>query len=120
MHASMKRLLDYAREAASSDGRPVTGFADIGDRLGVSSATLTNWKARGVSKEGAIQAESHFGCAASWILRGDGPRDAAAKAVVAADQHEQDLLLAFRRLPEDARREVVVDLMRRAIRQNGG
>lgn len=75
MHESVMRLLDCARRAteAERDLRRVKDFADLWHRLGISSGTMTNWKARGVSKEGAIAAERIFHCSASWILEGIGP-----------------------------------------------
>jgi len=76
MHASMKRLLDFAKAATDGSDDPVTDFASLGARMGATSAVLTNWKARGVSKEGAIKSEALFGCAANWVLTGEGPRRA--------------------------------------------
>lgn len=75
MHESVKRLMEYAREATAGEPRPVASFGDLGFRMGKSSAVLTNWKARGVSKQGAIEAEAMFGCSVTWILTGEGPRD---------------------------------------------
>lgn len=72
MHESMKRLLDYARSAPGPTGKAVRGFADIGAAMGVSSAVLSNWKARGLSKDGALKAEAAFGCSAQWLLSGVG------------------------------------------------
>lgn len=70
MHASMKRLLDYAMEATHKDKAPVMDFAGLGARMKVSSAVMTNWKARGISREGALQAEGLFGCSGRWIREG--------------------------------------------------
>lgn len=77
MHASMKRLFDYAKQEPPRGGAEVTTLADLGRRLNVSAQTLNNWKARGVSKEGAIAAEKEFGCSATWILEGEGQQDSA-------------------------------------------
>lgn len=71
MHASMLRLLNLAREATAGDDVPVNDFAELGRRLGQSSAVMTNWKKRGVSKEGAIAAVGLFGGSVSHILSGD-------------------------------------------------
>lgn len=37
-----------------------------------SGSLIANWKARGVSKEGALDAEEAFGVSAIWILKGIG------------------------------------------------
>jgi hypothetical protein len=75
MHPSMERLLNYARR--STAGLPLASrlvdFQALQARLGVSSAVMTNWKARGISKEGALQAQEALGCSATWLLSGDGP-----------------------------------------------
>lgn len=75
MHDSVIRLLNCARRAGehvSPDPR-VTDFPSLQVALGISSATLTNWKRRGVSKEGALAAETAFACSATWVLEGHGP-----------------------------------------------
>lgn len=90
MHSSVSRLLDYARRKV----RPSISLSEIGRQLGVSAATMTNWKARGISKEGAIKAESLFGCSVTWLLVGDGREDSpAAQQVqaVAADPIRQGI-----------------------------
>lgn len=70
MHESVQRLYDFAKRATAGTASPITGFPDLGAHLDVSSATLTNWKARGVSKDGALAAEAAFGCSAQWVLHG--------------------------------------------------
>lgn len=42
-----------------------------------SPQVITNWSARGVSIDGAIEAERLSGHGAAWILDGDGPRQLA-------------------------------------------
>jgi len=77
MHPSMQRLLQFARETTHETSAPVHDYADVGQRMGRSSAVMTNWKARGISKEGALQAEEVFGCSARWLMTGEGvPRGA--------------------------------------------
>lgn len=76
MHASVARLLDYARRKTAGTPDPVSGFPGLQVRLQISSAALTNWKARGVSKDGAIRAEQEFGCSVNWVLTGEGNEDA--------------------------------------------
>lgn len=73
MHPSVIRLLDHAKEVTADSREPVATFAALGRRLGVSSAVMTNWKARGISKEGALAAEVSLGCSATWVLEGKGP-----------------------------------------------
>ncbi|MGJ3704612.1 LexA family transcriptional regulator [Variovorax sp. AFSI2.2] len=75
----MSRLLDYARKKTKGAAHQVSDFAALQVLLQVSSATLTNWKSRGMSKEGAIRAERELGCSANWLLTGEGDEDAAAK-----------------------------------------
>lgn len=74
MHDSMSRLLSFAREATAAHPpqRRILDFQAVGQRLGVSSAVMTNWKARGISKDGAFDAQRAFGCNAWWLLTGDG------------------------------------------------
>lgn len=102
MHPSMKRLLDYAKEATKGDAASVADFADIGARLGESSATLTNWKARGVSKDGAIKAESVFGCSVHWILTGEQP-PGKPMLQLELSRNELNALTLFRDVPENVR-----------------
>lgn len=70
MHDSFKRLLDYARRTTVGQAEPVQSIADLGRRLGKSSAVLSAWKTRGVSKQGALEAEEEFGCTVRYILEG--------------------------------------------------
>lgn len=76
MHDSMRRLLDFARRNTEHrrTADRVQEFSDISRRLGVSSAVMTNWKARGISKDGALDAQQAFGCNAWWVLSGTGPQ----------------------------------------------
>lgn len=67
MHASMERI------------HKISGFKrkkDIAEALGVSQSTVTNWGARGVSKEGALDAARIWNVDANYILEGDGEIDA--------------------------------------------
>lgn len=79
MHPSVSRLLDYSRKKTKGSAHQISDFAGLQVLLQVSSATLTNWKSRGMSKEGAIRAERELGCSANWLLTGEGDEDAAAK-----------------------------------------
>jgi phage repressor protein C with HTH and peptisase S24 domain len=78
MHPSVTRLLNYARKKSERTVNVVKDFAELQVRLQVSSATMTNWKKRGVSKEGAISAEQEFGCSVNWVLTGEGAEDSTA------------------------------------------
>ena len=79
MHDSVTRLLNYARRKTERTANVVNDFAELQVRLQVSSATMTNWKTRGVSKDGAITAEQEFGCSVNWVLTGEGAEDSATK-----------------------------------------
>jgi hypothetical protein len=77
MHDSLQRLYEAAREATGhlplgqrvESGKP----SELARALNVSPAIVTNWKARGVSIAGALDAEGRFGCSAWWILKGEHP-----------------------------------------------
>jgi SOS-response transcriptional repressor LexA len=60
-HESLIRLI----RAANVDGPSALASA-----LNESEQTVTNWGRRGVSKQGAIKAQSLFGCDVDWILKG--------------------------------------------------
>lgn len=77
MHHTVIRLLDFARKSTKGSATAVVDFADLQGVMDVSSAVMTNWKRRGVSKEGALQAERMLGCAANWVLTGEGDEEAA-------------------------------------------
>lgn len=72
MHDSMQRLLAFAREVTADLREPVHSFSDLGRKLGKSSAVITNWKARGISVQGAMDASAVFGCSPQWVLTGEG------------------------------------------------
>jgi hypothetical protein len=74
MHPSALRLLECAKEASASTSAPITGFTDLIRRLNVTSGVMTNWKRRGVSSKGALQAEQEFGCSSSYVLLGTEPK----------------------------------------------
>lgn len=68
-HPSLVRLMEVALQANG-----LTRASDLAEALDESSATLTNWATRGISKSGAMKAQGVYGCSASWILTGKGPR----------------------------------------------
>lgn len=91
MHSSVSRLLDYAKRHTAGSLHPVSGFPALQVRLQVSSASLTNWKQRGVSKEGAIKAEKEFGCSVNWVLTGKGPEDSSPRATQAGTARSSNI-----------------------------
>ena len=71
MHESALRLLDAAKAATADDASPVTDFASLAKSMNISAQRLGAWKNhRGVSKQGAIEAERLYGCSVSWIMEG--------------------------------------------------
>lgn len=70
MHPSMDRLYACFGIHPAEKGAP-TRLAGAMNR---SPQVITNWSARGVSIDGAIEAERLSGNGAAWILDGDGPR----------------------------------------------
>lgn len=74
-HESAKRLLAGAARATEHlpPSRRVASFGQITKALQITGARMTNWKARGVSKEGALAAEAKWGLSPTWVLDGDGP-----------------------------------------------
>lgn len=67
MHASATRLYQAAK-----DLRKVEGPSAVARLLNEFPQTLHNWETRGVSKQGALKAQSVIGCDAKWILDGEG------------------------------------------------
>lgn len=72
MHPTTIRLFDAIKTATSGavDGAGKPG--DVAKALGQSSAVVTNWKARGVSKDGMLIANAKFGINPKWIEAGEG------------------------------------------------
>lgn len=73
MHDSIKRLLAAARQATRDTAAPVTDFKTLGRHMEVSPQTITNWKDRGVSRDGAIKAERLYRVSVDWVLTGQNP-----------------------------------------------
>lgn len=110
MHDSVKRLLDFARESTAllPPSQRVSDFAGIGARLGASSAVLTNWKQRGISKEGALDAQREFGCNAWWLMTGEGPSSVATTAIPGISSKKMASL-------DQTQRELLAKLMQAAL-----
>lgn len=131
MHESAKRLLDCARAATKDSAYPIEDFNDLAKRLPVSSAVMTNWKKRGVSKEGAIKAERLLGCSVQWILDGIGAAgpagsvearksgEAYAASPLRVSEPEAQLIRMYRVLLAEEAAEVFDDIHRRAARVLG-
>lgn len=67
MHIQMDRLYQAAKELAGVEGQ-----TDVAMALGQSPQTAHNWEKRGVSKLGALKAQTVWGVSATWILTGEG------------------------------------------------
>jgi hypothetical protein len=67
-HASYQRLFD------SFELRGVTPQASIARALNRSDQVVGNWSKRGVSQDGALDAQRAIGVSATWILDGRGPQ----------------------------------------------
>ena len=67
MHESADRLYRAARLALRQDDVSQSELAKL---FNTSSQTINNWEARGVSQQGAIEAEEVLGVSPRWILRG--------------------------------------------------
>lgn len=71
MHDHMVRLYDAAREMGRIRGD--SDQATMARLLNVAQQNVNNWESRGLSKEGAIEAQRKLGVSAIWLLYGEGP-----------------------------------------------
>lgn len=83
MHATTARLFDALRELVGIDGYAESGR--VAQRLGESAATITNWKSRGVSKQGMLKANRLFGIDPRWLATGEGDMKPAGGLVEASN-----------------------------------
>lgn len=67
MKDSMKRLYLAAKHKAGDESQ-----ADVARRMNKSAQQVHNWEARGVSQEGAIEAERVYGVSPRWLIDGIG------------------------------------------------
>lgn len=67
IHATAARLLEAAKILKGAEGP-----SDVARLLGVSPQKVTNWKKRGVSTEGMLDAQRLIGCSAIWLQTGEG------------------------------------------------
>ena len=65
IHPSYKRLADAASQFGVDGEATITAKLKYKDQQKVN-----NWQRRGVSKDGALDAERYLGCPATWILDG--------------------------------------------------
>lgn len=67
MHITAARLMRAAKELKGADGP-----SEVARLLNVAPQMITNWMARGVSRNGMVTAERLIGCSASWLMTGEG------------------------------------------------
>ena len=74
-HASFQRLYDAALQVTAhlSPSRRIQDEKGLRKALNLSPQTANNWKNRGVSQEGAIDAQRNLGVSAIWVIDGKGP-----------------------------------------------
>lgn len=70
MHMTTKRLFDALKEVTNIDGYAEPGRVAL--YLGESAATITNWKSRGISKQGILKANQMLGIDPRWLATGEG------------------------------------------------
>lgn len=79
MHPTMRRLYEAARE------RGITTQAGLAAKLNTSSQRVKNWEGRGISQQGANEAQAMLGVSSTWILDGCGSPDAGASQATRPD-----------------------------------
>lgn len=70
MHETAVRLHEALFVVAGIDAHDKTGKA--ADLLGVTSATFNNWRSRGVSQAGIVEACKRLGISPTWLADGEG------------------------------------------------
>lgn len=78
MHPSYIRLMEAAKEATANTKQPISRPSDLARHMTESPQRIHNWQVRGVSKEGALKAETLYGVSANYVLDGADSRPAAA------------------------------------------
>lgn len=78
-HPSLTRLLDASG---------IRGHTALANALGVAPQNVTNWSNRGVSKDGALAAQSLLGVSSSYVLDGYGPKKVSLLSAAANDGWE--------------------------------
>lgn len=69
MHETTARL--FAAIEEKGPGEAIT--SRVAARMNVADNRVTNWKTRGISFEGAVQAEAAYGIPAAWVMYGEMP-----------------------------------------------
>lgn len=67
MHEQMKRLYQAAKKL-----KGISGQSELARAINASPQTVKNWEARGVSKQGILEAQRSIGCNAEWLATGRG------------------------------------------------
>lgn len=80
MHETMKRLY-----VAANDLLGISGQTEVANVMNMSPQRLNNWEARGMSKQGMLEAERAIGCSAVWIESGKGPMASASRLSLSSD-----------------------------------
>lgn len=112
VHPSAERLLESARRCTMHlpSSRQLHTWLQVRTVLRITAARLTNWKQRGVSEAGALQAEAKWGCSAYWILTGIEPPGWSSGARAQVLDRMADSLSwmqqALTAVPEDLREEL--------------
>lgn len=79
MHLSAQRLYEAALAL-----KGVEGQSNVARLLNISPQNMTAWEARGVSNQGALNAQAVLGCNANWLTTGDGEMVGTASATITA------------------------------------
>ena len=85
MHSTTRRLFEAVKALTGIDGFEESG--KVAQFMGESPATITNWKSRGVSKQGNLKANKLLGIDASWLSSGQGSMLRSASAEPQASYH---------------------------------
>lgn len=97
MNETMKRLYEFLKTTHKLEGQSA-----VAARLNMSPQTLNNWERRGISKNGALQAQTVFGCNARWVISGIGPKVVADEGL---SEKEAEILMVFRKIESDQTKE---------------
>lgn len=127
LHPSVARLVEYIDEHMPGKLRAGGGrWADLGRLVGVTPQILNNWKARGISRDGAIAIEDQLGVSWRWLTFGEGEPSAAKgqppRAHGLGDKPDPDiarLAAYYLELGPDEQAAVMADLHARAARVVG-
>lgn len=97
IHPTAARLLEAAKLLKGADGP-----SDVARLLGVSPQKVTNWKSRGVSTEGMLDAQRLIGCRAIWLQTGEGEMIDSSGQHVSTENHSANT---------EQTRRVIADLL---------